>query len=186
MRKSKKKYKRPKMIWDKARIERDKELKKTFGLLRKREIWKAETLLRKYRRLARRLAAIKDEKTEKELMDKLAKLGILGKGTGLDDVLSLSVENILDRRLQTIVFKRGLASTPKEARQMIIHGHVKVGGKKASYPSYLIPKSEEDKIEVIKRKIKPATKPKVTKAADESIKSPAATEQEKEKAPSKK
>ncbi len=166
MRKSKKKYKRPKMIWDKTRIERDKELKKTFGLLRKREIWNAETLLRKYRRLARRLAATKDIKTEKEFMDKLAKLGILEKGTGLDNVLSLSVENILDRRLQTIVFKRGLASTVKEARQMIVHGHVKIGGKKASYPSYLIPKTEENKIEVVKRKIKPVAKADVTKAAN--------------------
>lgn len=166
MRKSKKKYKRPKMIWDRARIERDKELKKTFGLLRKREIWNAETLLRKYRRLARRLAATKDIKTEKELMDKLVKLGILEKGTGLDNVLSLSVENILDRRLQTIVFKHGLASTVKEARQMIVHGHVKIGGKKASYPSYLIPKTEENKIEVVKRKIKPAAKSDVTKAAN--------------------
>lgn len=162
------------MIWDKARIERDKELKKTFGLLKKREIWKAETLLRKYRRLARQLAATKDKKTEKELINKLAKLGILEKGAGLDDVLGLSVENILDRRLQTIVFKRGFASTPKEARQIIIHGHVKIGGKKASYPSYLIPKAEEGKIEVIKHKNKSAAKPDVTKAANKSI-TPAAS-----------
>jgi len=158
MKKSKKKYKRPKMIWDKARIERDKELKKNFGLVKKREIWKAETLLRKYRRLTRRLAATKDKKTEKELVEKLSKLGILEKGAGLDDVLSLTVENILDRRLQTIVFKRGLANTPKEARQMIVHGHVKIGGRKASYPSYLVPKIEEDKIEVVRRKVKAKAK----------------------------
>lgn len=160
MKKFKKKYKRPKMIWDKARIERDKELKKTFGLVRKREIWKAETLLRKYRRLARRLAATKDKKMERELLGKLERVGFLEKGTVLENVFSLTLENILERRLQTIVFKQGAAHTPKEARQMIVHGHVKIGGRKASYPSYLVPKIEEDKIEVVRRKVKSVAKQK--------------------------
>lgn len=166
MRKSRKSYKRPKMIWNKERIERDKELKKNFGLVKKREIWKAETTLRKYRRLARRLAATKDKKTEKELMGKLAKLGILKKGAGLDDVLGMSVENILDRRLQTIVFKKGLSTTPKGARQLIVHGHVNIGGKKSSYPSYIVPKVEEDKIEVVKKKKSKVKKPKAEEKKD--------------------
>lgn len=154
MRKSKKSYKRPKITWDKARIERDKELKKNYGLIKKREIWKAETLLRKYRHLARRLAATKDKKTERELVEKLLKLGLLEKGAGLDDVLSLNVEDVLSRRLQTIVFKKGYANTPKEARQLIVHGHVKIAGRKASYPSYLVLSVEEDKIEVTRTKAK--------------------------------
>lgn len=158
MRRSRKKYKRPKIIWNKARIKRDKELKKKFGLLKKHEIWAAETLLRKYRHLARRLAATKDKKTEKELIEKLAKFGLLEKGAGLDDVLSLAVEDILGRRLQTIVFKNGFAHTPKEARQFIVHGHVKIVGRRAIYPSYLVPKFEEEKIEVVKGKVKSAAK----------------------------
>lgn len=167
MRKSKKTYKRPKRIWDKARIERDKELKKKFGLLKKREIWKAETLLRKYRRLARRLAATKDKKMERELVGKLEKLGLLEKGAGLDDVLGMAVEDILDRRLQTIVFKRGFANTPKEARQMVVHGHIKIDGRKASYPSYLVPKVEESKIEVVGRKVKPVIENETENARSE-------------------
>ena len=158
MRKLKKKYKRPKIIWNKARIARDKKLKKDFGLVRAREIWKAETMLRKYRRMARRLAATKDKKMERELVDKMERLGFLERGAGLDDVLGMAVETILERRLQTIVFKKGSAHTPKEARQMIVHGHVKIGDRKASYPSYLVLKIEEDKIEVIKRKTEPASK----------------------------
>jgi len=167
VRKSKKSYKRPQMIWNKARIEKDAELKKTFGLIKKREIWKAETTLRKYRRLARRLAATKDKKTEKDLMSKLENLGVLKTGASLDDVFSLNIENILDRRLQTIVFKNGLASTPKQARQMIVHGRVKIGDKKASYPSYIVPKSEEGNIVVVKKQI--ATK-KIEEAAAEPAK----------------
>jgi small subunit ribosomal protein S4 len=151
MRQLKKKYKRPLVLWDKVRIEKDKELKKSFGLLKKHEIWKAETLLRKYRRMARRLAAIKDKQAEKVLVDKLIAVGLLGSGAGLDDVLGLTVENIFERRLQTIIFKRGLANSPSQARQLIVHGHLKINGRKAVYPSQLVLKNEEDKIEVSKQ-----------------------------------
>lgn len=175
MRRLKKKYKRPKIIWNKARIARDKKLKEDFGLVRAREIWKAETMLRKYRRMARRLAATKDKKMERELVDKMERLGFLEKGAGLDDVLGMAVETILERRLQTIVFKRGSAHTPKEARQMIVHGHVKIGDRRTSYPSYLVPKIEEDKIEVVKHNTKPASKQDMAKS-----KKPVAAEAAKE------
>jgi small subunit ribosomal protein S4 len=151
MRKSKKTYKRPRKMWDKARIEHDKKLKKDYGLVREREIWRAETMLRKYRRLARELVGTRDKEKEREIISNLVKMGILEKGAALDDVLGLSVENILERRFQTVVFKRGLANTPKHARQMIVHGHVKISGRVYKYPSRIILKSEEDKIEVIKK-----------------------------------
>lgn len=141
-------------MWNKERIEADKELVKEFGLKKKREIWKAETLLRKYRGLARRLAAVKDERVEKDLIGKLARFGILKKGSDLDDVLSMSVNDILGRRLQTIVTKKGLANTPNQARQLIVHGHVTIDGRKIIYPSYMVTLEEESKIKV--RLAKPA------------------------------
>lgn len=149
MKKQKKKYKRPKILWSKDRIEREKELAKKFGLRKSREIWKAETLLRKYRRLARKLAAKKDEKVEKELIEKLSRLGILEKDSTLDDVLSLAVEDILERRLQTLVNRLGLVNTPLQARQRITHGHIAIGGKKITYPSYMVSKEEEGKIKLM-------------------------------------
>ena len=151
MRRSKKTYKRPQKMWNKARIERDKKLKKDFGLVKEREIWRAETMLRKYRRLARDVMATKDKNKGKELLEKLSRMGILEKGAGIDDVLGLTVEEVLERRLQTVVFRLGLANTQKQARQMITHGHIKVNGRKTRYPSRLILKGEEDKIEVIKK-----------------------------------
>jgi len=147
MRRQRKKYEKPKRPWDKTRIEREKELLKKFGLRRKREIWRAESLLRKYRRLARELAAKKDKEKEKILIEKLARFGILKKNANLDDVLGLTVEDILNRRLQTIVFKKGLANTIKHARQLIVHGHITINNRKIVYPSYLVPKEEEDKIQ---------------------------------------
>ncbi|MDI6798481.1 MAG: 30S ribosomal protein S4 [Candidatus Aenigmarchaeota archaeon] len=150
MKKQRKKYERPLKKWDKARIERERKLLKDFGLRRKKEIWRAEALLRKYRRMARELAAKRDKEKEKLLIKKLAKLGLLNENASLSDVLSLTVENILERRLQTILTRKGLANTPKQARQFIVHGHVKINNKKISYPSYLVAKEEENKITVQK------------------------------------
>ena len=148
MRRFRKKYKRPKRPWDKERIAEEKELLKTYGLRRKREIWRTEEILRKYRRLARRLAAEKDKEKEKILIQKLIRMGVLKPGASLDDVLGLTVKDFLERRLQTIVFKKGLANTIKQARQLIVHGHVYVNGIRTMYPSYLVNKDEEDKISV--------------------------------------
>jgi len=151
MKRSRKKYEKPKRPWDKVRIEKEKEILKKFGLRRKRELWRAEAILRKYRRMARDLAARKDKEKEKILIDKLKKIGVLKEGATLDDVLALTVEDILERRLQTIVYRKGLANSVKHARQLIVHGHVKINGKKINYPSYIVPKAEENKIEVVKK-----------------------------------
>jgi len=150
MRRLKKKYKKPRKPWDKARIEKEKELMKKYGLRRKREIWRAEAILRNFRRRARELAAKKDKEAEKILLDKLYRLGLLGKNATLDDVLSLTIEDILERRLQTMVFKKNLANTPKHARQLIVHGHIAVDGRRTIYPSFLVTRELEDKISFYK------------------------------------
>jgi small subunit ribosomal protein S4 len=148
MKRFRKKYKRPKKPFDRARIEEEGKLLKAYGLRRKREIWRAEAILRKYRRLARQLAANPNQKLEQEMIGRLVRLGILKKGAGLDDVLSLGVKDVLRRRLQTVLFERKLANTPKHARQLITHGHVRIKGRVVRYPSYLVPKVEEKYIEV--------------------------------------
>ena len=158
MRKIKKKLKKPRQPWNKERIERENVLMKTYGLRRKREIWKAESILRSMRRRARNLAARRDKVREKILLDKLNKTGLLDKNATLDDVLSLTVENILERRLQTIVTRKKLANTPKQARQLITHGHIVVDGRKSFYPSFLIARHLENKIS-----LHPGTKIKITK-----------------------
>jgi len=146
MRKIKRNYKTPTKAWQKERIEKERATVKTYGLKKKREIWRNETLSRKFRRLARNLAASADKEKEKVLIDKLVKFGLLKEGSTLDDVLSLTTENFLERRLQTILVRKGLCTTPKQARQIIVHGHVLIDGKRIVYPSYLVAKTEEDKI----------------------------------------
>ncbi len=150
MKRSKKKYKKPLKPWAKGRMEKEREIIKNYGLKKKKEIWSAETLLRKFRRMARDSAARKDKKTEIVLIEKLVNLGMLTPGAGLDDALSLTLENLLDRRLQTVILKKGIANTQKQARQYIVHGKIAVNGRKIVYPSYLVTKNEEDKIQVNK------------------------------------
>lgn len=146
MKRSRKKYERPAKPYDKQRLERETEIMKKYGLKKKLEIWRTEAMLRKYRRLARVLAAKRNKEQEKILVEKLVKLGILNEGATLDDVLGLALETFLDRRLQTIVHKKGLTNTVKQARQMITHGHVRIDERRITYPSYLVSREEENLI----------------------------------------
>lgn len=161
MRRLRKKSKRPKRPWDAERIKEEKALMKKYGLRRKREIWKAEAILRSFRQRARELIATRDKQKEKALIGKLSRMGLLPEKAEVEDVLSLNIENILDRRLQTMVFKKGLAKTPLSARQMIVHGHVFVGEKKIFFPSYLVNVEEENKI-IVKGIAKETTHEKET------------------------
>ena len=147
MRKIKKKLKKPLRPWDKDRIQEEKKLLQKYGLRRKREIWKAESILRNYRRRARIIAAKNDKEGEKILLDKLYKMGIFERrDVELDDVLDLKIDSILRRRLQTLVLENGLGNTPSQARQFIVHGHIAIDGKRTIFPSYLVPRNIEGKI----------------------------------------
>jgi small subunit ribosomal protein S4 len=117
-----------------------------YGLRNKRELWKAVTIIRHFRHRARALLAAPPEVREREekvLIKKLVELGLLNEGARLDDVLNLRVEDLLERRLQTIVFKKGLARSIYEARQLIVHGHIAVGGRRIRSPGYIVSRSEE-------------------------------------------
>ena len=150
MLRQRKSYESPFRPWDKERIDREKILIKDYGLRRKKEIRRAESHLRKYRRLARSLAASQDRLQEKMLVEKLHRLGLIHSGSGLDDILALTIDKVLDRRLQTIVCKKGLATTMKQARQFITHGHIEVDGQSVTWPSMIVPIEKETKIKLYK------------------------------------
>ncbi|ACS89406.1 MULTISPECIES: 30S ribosomal protein S4 [Thermococcus] len=144
-----KRYETPSHPWIKERLDRERVLVQKYALKNKKELWKHETQLKNFRRRARRLLAARGKQAEIEraqLLQRLARLGILPEGAHLDDVLSLTIDDILERRLQTLVFKKGLARTIKQARQLIVHGHIEVNGQIIRSPSYLVLKEEEDGI----------------------------------------
>ncbi len=144
--KQRSKYDRPFKPYDKLRIEREKKLLSDYGLKRKKEIWHAEALLRSYRRRARQLLSMHDEQKKAELLGKLNKLGIMCQR--MEDVLGIKTEDILSRRLQTILFKKSITSSAKQSRRLIVHGHVLIDGRRMLWPGYLVPASEESKIQV--------------------------------------
>lgn len=147
--KQRRSYSKPRQLWQMERIEREKKLVKKYGLKNGKELWKVESLLRTFRRRARKLLTLKTEQAEiekKQLLDRLSTLNISKKSAGIDDVLVMKIEDILERRLQTIVQKTGLANTPKQARQFIVHGLITIGGNRVTSPSYLVKRDEEKDI----------------------------------------
>lgn len=151
---ARKSYDTPSHPWQGERIKAEVVLVNRYGLKNKTEVWKAQTILRNVRGQSRELQARLrggEKQAEKESSDLLGKCGRMGllplEGATLNDILVLSEEDILDRRLQTIVFKKGLAASPKQARQMIVHGHILMNGHRVTVPGYIVQRKEEMTIE---------------------------------------
>ncbi len=148
--KPRKKWESPKHPWIKERLQREIELVGKYGLKNKREVWRAETLARKLRHQARGLLALPEEEraqAARKLLDRLYKMGLIEKNATVDDILGLTASHVLERRLQTIVYKKGLAKTIHQARQLIVHGHIAIGGRRVTSPGYLVARDEEPLID---------------------------------------
>ncbi|MFX1558436.1 MAG: 30S ribosomal protein S4 [Promethearchaeota archaeon] len=149
-RRLKKKFRKPKHPFQKDRIMEELEFLGKYGLRNKREYWKMRTMLANWRNIARQSRTLSKEEAlevQQTLIKKLNRLGIIGSEAEFEDVLLLTVEDVLKRRLQTLVYEKGLASTVYQARQYITHGHIQVKGKKINAPSYIVKREEEDMID---------------------------------------
>ncbi len=172
----------PRRVWRKPKRPLNYELKMeelktvgTFGLRTKRELWKTNTELSRIRHQARSLLALRQEvREEKEpiLMKSLARIGLVSSDATLDDVLNLNVDNLLSRRLQTIVSKKFEFKTPYQARQAVIHGHIMIGNRKIDIPSYTVTVGEEDGIHFAPESKIPEMLEK-TKSEPEAVEKPA-------------
>ncbi len=182
----KKKFSKPSHPWQSARIEAETALSKEYGLKNKRESWKMGERIKMFKKQAKQITALKTEQAKKEehlLLEKLYRLNLLQRGGNVtvDEVLNLTTKDMLERRLQTIVFKKGLAKSVKQARQFITHRHITVGGKLVTAPSYIVSAEEEPSISFIPKsalakedhperaveKRTPGDRPKKGKAAEE-------------------
>ncbi len=157
--KPRKSYSRPKNPWRSEQLAQELYLVGTYGLRNKRELWKTQGDLSNVRKQARRLLAASSDvraREGKKLLDSLIRRGLVPEGVTLDDVLNLSVEDFLGRRLQTLIYKKGAAVSPLQARQLIVHGHVRLGSRFIDIPGYLVTASEEGSIQVVGGIGKPA------------------------------
>ena len=150
MKRKHKTYSKPKRPFDKARIDEEAIIKKDYGLKNKKELWKADSKIKSIREKAKKLIG-SDAEEQKALFNRLKKIGL--DVNSISDVLSLDKKDYLDRRLQTILIKKKLTTTPKSARQLITHKKVLVDGNVINSPSYIVPVQLEDKI-ILKEKSK--------------------------------
>ena len=147
--KQRKKFDTPRYRWRKDILQEELKLLGQYGLRNKHELWHLKTTLSKTRGIARSLISKTAEeraKMENEQLIKLKKLGILQDTSVLDNVLDLTIEDLLERRLQTIVFRKGLARTVYQSRQLITHGHITIVGRRVTIPGYLVPKADEPNV----------------------------------------
>lgn len=156
--KSTKKFSTPMHPWQGDRIKEEIKLVREFGLANKKEIWKTNSLIKNWRERAKETLRLSEERkklAQEELFKVLFNLNILEKNAKLDDILSIELPAVLERRLQTQVYKQGMANTIRQARQFVVHNKIFVNGKLINAPSYLVKK--EDKLS-ISAKLKPVAK----------------------------
>jgi small subunit ribosomal protein S4 len=152
--KNHKQYEKPTRKFEKERQAEEVRLLVTYGLRNKREVWKSQSILRRFRRAARDITAMSSagvdqkrvEEKKRQMLGHLDRMGFIAADADIESVLSLKVEQQLERRLQTIVYRRGLARSPKQARQFITHGHIMVAGRKVTIPGYQVTRAEEGQV----------------------------------------
>jgi len=147
--KPRKTYETPRHPWRKEQLEAELHLLGEYGLRNKRELRRHETMLSKIRGIARSLLGATEEQTsqiESQYLKRLFRLGILPESAGVDNILDLNVKDLMERRLQTIVYRSGLARSIHQARQFVSHGHISIANEIVSVPSYIVKRDEESRI----------------------------------------
>src|SRR3989344_5328961 len=136
MKRKKNRFVKPRKAYESARIAEENVLKEKYALKNKREIWKTIAKMTYFRHRA--MALSKASREEQEVfLGKLKELGL--KAETLSDILNLKIENLLERRLPTIVFKNGLSTSVRHARQLVVHKKVLVDGSAVNVPSFIVP-----------------------------------------------
>ena len=150
MKRKHKNYSRPKKLYSKERILEETRIEKEFGLKNKKEIWKADTKASLIRARAKKLIP-KDESEKQSFIERQKKKGF--NINSIADILALNKEDYLKRRLQTIVLTKGISTTARGARQLIVHKKIMVDNNIIDKPSYLVPVHMENKISLKKEKL---------------------------------
>ncbi len=180
-RRNRRTYQKPKDIWNLQRIHEDNVLKDEYGLKNMKELWKVQSRISGIRGTVRGLLSgrASNPLIEKNILSSLSRYGIISSTSTLDNVLDLKGNAFLERRLQSVVFRKGLARSMRQARQLIVHGFISINGCKVNRPGYMVSPDEENYIGYYKPiDIEPKAKANPTESAEAP-----APEQEAQSAP---
>ena len=143
-------YTTPKRPYDVANLGEELKLIGAYGLRNKRELWRHRTALSSLRRRAREMLSmdpVERVERERQLINKVYSLGLISENGTLDDILVLIIEDLMERRLQTILYRKGMAKSLFQARQLITHGHIAIEGRKVKSPSYKVTRGDEESLD---------------------------------------
>ena len=145
-------YTVPRRAFEKERLDRELKLCGQYGLKNKKEVWRIQYILARMRKTARILLTLPEDDSKRQiegsaLLRRLTRLGLLDESKQkLDYVLQLKVDDFLERRLQTIIFKRRLANSVHHARVLIQQKHIRVGKQIVNKPSFIVRVDSEQQI----------------------------------------
>ena len=146
-------FRKPKRPFEKDRLDAEMKVVGEYGLKNKREVWRVQYVLSKMRSAARELLT-KDEKDDdrifhgEALLRRMVRYGLLlDSERKLDFVLGLTSSKLMERRLQTKVFKQGLAKSIHHARVLIRQRHIRVGRQICDIPSFMVRTDSEKHID---------------------------------------